>query len=280
MKMTCLKLVGLWLLIVAECLAQGQNPADVNTPAIEKSAARQEINVVRLSNADRAMVERVLERLTGLIAERRQKSNLATLVFEELYAPLDDQEKAFLKQFQAIDPNLLELSIPYQGIPKEAPELVVIKNQKVKPANNKKWTIPPQFLPKEVHEAWQAMTAAMKKDIGKTLYVESGYRSAAYQLYLFISYLKNHQYSIRETARFSAWPGYSEHGWPEHQAIDFTNEQGINGHDNPAAFEGLEEYRWLSQHAGEYGFEQSYPKDSKMSFEPWHWRYNKMIHDK
>jgi LAS superfamily LD-carboxypeptidase LdcB len=217
------------------------------------------------------MVVRLLEKLAGLITERRQKSNLATLTFDELYAPLDDQEKAFLKRFQSIDPNLLELSIPYQGIPKEAPELVTIKGQKIKAAG-KTWTIPPQFLPKDVYEAWQAMTAAMKKDLGKTLYVESGYRSAAYQLYLFISYLKNHQYSIRETARSSAWPGYSEHGWPQCQAIDFVNEAGIN-QDNPRLFEGLEEYRWLLKNAGQYGFELSYPKDSKMAFEPWHWRY-------
>jgi D-alanyl-D-alanine carboxypeptidase len=261
-------------------MAQGQNVADVNTPVIEKAAARQEINVVRLSSADRVMVERVLERLAPLIAERRQKSNLATLVFEELYAPLDEEEKAFLIRFQAIDPNRLDLSIPYQGIPKEAPDLVIIKGQKIKTADNKTSTIPPQFLPKEVHEAYQAMAAAMKKDIGKTLYVESGYRSAAYQLYLFISYLKNHKYSICETTRFSAWPGYSEHGWPPCQSIDFTNEQGINGQDNPAAFEGLEEYRWLLKRACDYGFELSYPKNSKMAFEPWHWRYNSQIKDK
>jgi LAS superfamily LD-carboxypeptidase LdcB len=263
----------LWLIGASVCLSQEQTPADVNT----LTAVGQEINVERLSDADRAMVQRVLEKLLPLITERRQKSNLATLVFEELYAPLDEEEKDFLKRFQAIDPNLLDLTIPYQGIPRETPELIIIKGQKVRPAKGKAWTIPPQFLPKEVHEAYQALTSAIKKDIGKTLYVESGYRSAAYQLYLFISYLKNHKYSVRETTRFSAWPGYSEHGWPPRQAIDFTNEHGINGHYNTAAFEALEEYQWLLKNAGQYGFELSYPKDSKMAFEPWHWRYNKII---
>lgn len=266
--------------LAAICAAQELMPADANLPIVKESAIVQEINVTRLSFADRAMVERVLTDLQPLIMERRQKSNLATLTFEELYAPLDEVEKAFLKRFQSIDPNLLDLNIPFQGIPKEAPELVVIKGQKIKTADKKTSTIPPQFLPKEVHNTWQAMMAAMKKDIGKTLYVESGYRSAAYQLYLFISYLKNHQYSIRETTRFSAWPGYSEHGWPRRQAIDFTNEQGINGHGNPKAFESLEEYQWLLKNAGDYGFELSYPKESKMAFEPWHWRFNKTSNDK
>jgi LAS superfamily LD-carboxypeptidase LdcB len=279
MVKTCFSAVVMWLVIASGCMAQGQNSADVNALAEEKSAVGQEINVVRLSNADRTMVERVLERVAPLIAERRQKSNLATLSLEELYVPLNQDEQRFLKRFWAIDPNLLELTIPYQGIPQKVPELIVIRGQIMKIAENKTQTIPPQFLSKEVHEAYQAMTAAMKKDLGKTLYVESGYRSAAYQLYLFLSYLKNHQYSIRETTRFSAWPGYSEHGWPQRQAIDFVNEQGIDGQDNPKLFEGLEEYQWLLKNAGQYGFEMSYPKDSKMAFEPWHWRFKGKIKD-
>jgi LAS superfamily LD-carboxypeptidase LdcB len=237
------------------------------------SGSNNNIDVVKLSMSDRAMVERVLGKLAPLIAERRQKSNLATLTSDELYAPLDAEEQTFLKHFAAIDPNQLEITIPYQGIPQKAPELVVIRGQIMKIAENKTQTVPPQFLPKDVYEAYQAMAGAMKKDIGKTLYVESGYRSSAYQLYLFIFYLKNHEYSIRQTAKSVAWPGYSEHGWPQRQAMDFVNEQGIDGQDNPKLFEALEEYRWLLLHAGQYGFELSYPKESKMAFEPWHWRY-------
>lgn len=236
------------------------------------AAAGDSIDVVRLSDTDRTIVRRLLEKLSPVITQRRQENTLVTLAFEDLYAPLNDDEKAFLKRFQSIDPNLLELKIPYQGIPKETPELVVIKNQTIRPAGNKPWTIPPQFLPIDVYEAYQAMSEAMKKGLGKTLYVESGYRAPAYQLYLFISYLKNHNYSIRKTAKYSAWPGYSEHGWPPRQAIDFINERGIN-QGNPKLFEGLAEYRWLLENAGQYGFELSYPKDSSMAFEPWHWRF-------
>ena len=115
----------------------------------------------------------------------------------------------------------------------------------------------------------------MQKDIGKRLYVESGYRSSAYQLYLFVSYLKNHSYSIKETAKFVALPGYSEHGDPQHQAIDFINENGIN-QDRPKEFENLPEYQWLLANAGKFGFVLSYPRNSKegITFEPWHWRYD------
>ena len=121
------------------------------------------------------------------------------------------------------------------------------------------------------------MMDAMQKDLGKHLYVESGYRSSAYQLYLFVGSLKNHNYSIRETAKFVALPGHSEHGCPRQQAIDFVNEDGIDGQNNPKFFEVLPEYAWLTKNAQNFNFALSYPKDSNdgIAFEPWHWHYNK-----
>jgi LAS superfamily LD-carboxypeptidase LdcB len=232
------------------------------------------INVVNLSDSDKAMVERVVKRLEPMIEQRRSQGDIAVLTFEELYVPLDGEEKAFLQRFQNLDTKRLNLSIPYQGIPSMAPELIAIRGQMMKTAENKTQEIPSQFLPREVYDAYAAMMTAMKKDIGKVLYVESGYRSAAYQLYLFVFYLKNHDYSIHETARFVAWPGYSEHGQPTHQAIDFVNEQGVDGQGDPAVFEALEEYQWMLRHAGQYKFTLSYPRGSKMAFEPWHWHYH------
>jgi D-alanyl-D-alanine carboxypeptidase len=232
------------------------------------------INVVKLSDTDRAMVERVVKKLEPMIGQRRSRGDIAALTFEELYSPLDDEEQVFLRHFQNLDTRLLNITIPYQGIPSKTPDLVVIKGQIMKLAENETQEIPSQFLPRDVYNAYTAMTAAMKKDLGKTLYVESGYRSAAYQLYLFVFYLRNHDYSIRQTARFVAWPGYSEHGQPVHQAVDFVNEQGIDGQSDPAAFEALEEYQWMLRHARQYGFSLSYPRGSKMTFEPWHWHYS------
>jgi LAS superfamily LD-carboxypeptidase LdcB len=254
LKIACLGLLAVGALLVAGCGSS--------------------INVVKLSDTDGAMVEQVVKRLEPMIAQRRSRGDIAALTFEELYRPLDGEERAFLRHFQNLDTRLLNITIPYQGIPSKTPDLVVIKGQIMKLAGNETQEIPSQFLPRDVYDAYSAMMAAMKKDIGKTLYIESGYRSAAYQLYLFVFYLKNHGYSIRETARFVAWPGYSEHGQPVHQAIDFVNEWGIDGQDDPAVFEALEEYQWMLRHAGPYGFKLSYPRSSKMAFEPWHWYYS------
>ena len=46
------------------------------------------------------------------------------------------------------------------------------------------------------------MMASMKHDIGKRLYIDSGYRSPGYQAYLFIKYLiTEHNYSLLESAQ-------------------------------------------------------------------------------
>jgi D-alanyl-D-alanine carboxypeptidase len=124
-------------------------------------------------------------------------------------------------------------------------------------------------------EAYQRMMAAMQADLGRRLLVESGHRSPAYQLYLFLYYMPKHDWSVKETNRFVALPGHSEHGNPNRQAIDFINQTGINGEDNPDEFEALPEYAWLQRRAGEFGFFLSYPRGNAQNtaFEPWHWHY-------
>lgn len=235
------------------------------------------LDVNRLSRQDIKKVETVLKQLSPLITQRRVKANLATLTFDDLYAPLDKSNRVFLKNFQHLDANQLNIKLPYRGMAAGREDFVLIKGQSVN-VNGKREPLPPQFLTKEVFQSYTAMMDAMQKDIGKRLYVESGYRSSAYQLYVFVNTLKNHDYSIRETAKFVALPGYSEHGDPNHQAIDFINENGVN-QDRPKEFEKLPEYQWLLTNAKKFGFVLSYPKDSKdgITFEPWHWRYEKAL---
>ena len=239
-----------------------------------------DLNLDRLSGKDVQKVQNLIEKLDPLIKERDAKENLSTLTFPELYAPLNDGEKAFLKNFETLDAKELGVRIPFRQFATGEEELIVIKGQTIKARNKDgQWEekeLPPQFLPPNVYEHYSRMMEAMQNDIGQRLYVESGYRSSAYQLYLFVFYLKNHDYSIRETVKFVALPGYSEHGAPDYQAIDFINENGINGEDNPAEFEALEAYSWLLQNADKFGFVLSYPKDADqgITFEPWHWRFD------
>ncbi len=127
-------------------------------------------------------------------------------------------------------------------------------------------------------DAFLAMQKAAAAD-GVTVWMQSGYRSVAYQTKLYerkTQYYRDKGYD-EATAKEKAAaivnpPGYSEHNCglaadlnsPEHTGLD-------EGFENTAAF------RWLCEHAGEYGFILRYPKGAEdkteITYEPWHWRY-------
>ncbi len=244
-------------------------------PAFNCGAAGLDLN--RLSAEYIKKVEGVMAKLSLLISERQVKRDLAVLTMEELYTPLDSSEAAFLKQFENLDANELGVKIP-RRVAAGNPRLIVIKGQKVRD-KKKMVVLEPKYLPEDVYQSYMKMMDAMQKDIGKRLYVESGYRSEAYQLYVFMRSLKGHGYSIRETAKSVALPRYSEHADSEHQAIDFISEDGIGCQSKVKKYESLAEYSWLVANAKRFGFVLSYPKDSGegITFEPWHWRYEKEL---
>jgi len=69
----------------------------------------------------------------------------------------------------------------------------------------------------------------------------------------------------------SAPPGYSEHHTG--RAVD-VNTPGCEPREAP--FEDTDAFRWLSRHAGDFGFTLSYPRGNASGFiyEPWHWYFN------
>lgn len=68
---------------------------------------------------------------------------------------------------------------------------------------------------------------------------------------------------------FSAEQGYSEHQLGT--TIDFSTKT-LGG--TLSGFDKTSEYTWLLNHAHEYGFVISYPKENTYYvFEPWHWRF-------
>ena len=127
-------------------------------------------------------------------------------------------------------------------------------------------------------DAFLEMQKAAAAD-GVTVWMQSGYRSVKYQTSLYerkTKYYLDKGYD-NATAKEKAAavvnpPGYSEHNCglaadlnsPEHTGLD-------EGFEKTAAF------RWLCEHAGDYGFILRYPKDAEdkteIIYEPWHWRY-------
>ena len=227
-----------------------------------------------LSSEEKVLLHRILTQWEKWIPEKKKEGRAPLMTFEELYAGLGPQEREFLDRVRAIDPKKsFGFQGAYLGSPPPGIHFTRIDHEWIqKGAKIEK--LDPQYLPEEVYRAYKAMMKVMRKELGKRLLVESGYRSPACQLYTFLYYLPKHRYSLKETARWVALPGYSEHGAPGRQAIDFINEEGINGEDNVEEFERLAEYQWLLKHAPEVGFELSFPRRKKgITFEPWHWRY-------
>ena len=133
-------------------------------------------------------------------------------------------------------------------------------------------------LQTEAAEAFLSMQAAAAKD-GVDVRMQSGYRSVSYQKKLYDN--KTQYYRDKGLSEAAARekaavivnpPGCSEHNCglaadlntPEHTSLD-------EGFENTAAF------RWLCQHAVEYGFILRYPKEAEavaeITYAPWHWRY-------
>jgi LAS superfamily LD-carboxypeptidase LdcB len=232
------------------------------------------LDVQRLTPGETDTLHATLAALDPSISERKKDGSAILLTWDELYEPLTPAQRAFLDEFRALRAASLGATSHFFGEPAAAPDLIPVGPQTILREGAAR-PLDPQYLPRGVLESYQRMMTAMEQALGRRLLVESGYRSPAYQLYLFLFYLPKHDYSVTETNRFVALPGHSEHGHPPRQAIDFINQEGINGEDRPEEFEALPEYRWLQEHAGEFGFHLSYPRDNPhhTAFEPWHWHY-------
>ena len=227
-----------------------------------------------LSAEDQAILQKILTRWETWVPARKEEGTTPLMNFEELYQGLGEEEQRFLNRVRSIDPRKdFGFRGNFLGSDARGVKFKRIKGQKIL-KKGKAEILGPQYLPQNVFGAYKKMMKAMKKDLGRKLLIESGYRSPAYQLYTYLYYTPKHHYSLVETGHWVALPGYSEHGVPHRQAIDFINEEGVNGEDHPEDFERLPEYEWLLENAGRFGFKLSYPRAEKgITFEPWHWRY-------
>ena len=230
------------------------------------------VSLDRLTDEEITLVKSILKTLDPVIQEKKKQGTAPLLTFEELRAPLGPDQRRFLDEIRGLGPKVLNGSSQRQPPVPPKTEFIRLDRQVVL-RDGKPVRLDTQYFPRQAYEAYCRMMAAMEADLGKRLLIESGYRSPAYQLYLFVFYLSNHDYSVRETNRHVALPGCSEHGAPLHQAADFITPAGINGEDRPEEFEELQEYGWLQARANEFGFYLSYPRGGPSAFEPWHWHW-------
>lgn len=135
-------------------------------------------------------------------------------------------------------------------------------------------------LDKKIAEHYEAMYNAAKED-GVTLTPCSGYRSYDRQknnynnkvaYYEDLGYTKDE--ALEKAATIIMPPGSSEHNLGYAMDIVCVDEW----------FEDTDEFTWLMENAQDYGFILRYPKDkqdiTKVTYEPWHWRYVGVEHAK
>ncbi|MFM7234309.1 MAG: M15 family metallopeptidase [Flavobacteriales bacterium] len=133
------------------------------------------------------------------------------------------------------------------------------------------------YMRKEAYEAFKKMHAAAKKD-GITLMIVSATRNFDAQKGIWERKWKRPQYEgkpdldrIQDIMKFSSMPGTSRHHWGTD--IDLNSVE-------PSYFlsgKGLLIYQWLSAHAPEYGYRQTYTSkiNGRTGYEEeaWHWSY-------
>ena len=227
---------------------------------------------MKLTKKEKTLARSITEKMSAL---RITKFPMGTLSFPLLWKIISKEEDAFAKKLLKINPKRYGFKGKFLGISPVPRHLVTIRNQEYF-IGNVRWLIWPVLLPRSVYTAYKKLNAALRKETGLSLLIQSGYRSPAYQLVLFFKWLEIHSWNFKRTATRAALPGWSEHGYPKKQAIDFMTKSGLGSSDK-GNFEKTKEYAWLLKNAKRFGFMLSYPRGNKdgVIFEPWHWSHRR-----
>lgn len=240
---------------------------------IEKKLwAKQDVNVRQKPTTNSKKLG-TLHEGNSVIATAKTSDGWYKVVFEEneayiYYSYLTDKEpaKSVSTAKETIDPysGLWYLNIVNKDIQMPAdfvPKLVEVASSG-------------KYLDYRVAPYYNEMYAAAKKD-GITLTPYSGYRSYARQQRnynnLTETYMSRYNLSRAEAAAKAATvilpPGTSEHNLG--LAMDICNTN--------SSFSSQKEYKWLTEHAHEYGFILRYTAEKQSITgiipEPWHWRF-------
>ena len=130
-----------------------------------------------------------------------------------------------------------------------------------------KYSLKGMKLTKVAREAFEELAKDAKKE-NLNIIAMSTYRSYEYQEKIYNDYVKK---DGKEAAdKYSGRPGHSEH--QTGLAIDVYNEK-----ESYTNFEKTDEFKWMQEHAHEYGFILRFPKEKENEtgyiYESWHYRY-------
>lgn len=224
--------------------------------------------IFKITNKEKQIGKKLYKKLVQV---KRKNNKWQVASFKELFDVADKKEAQLLEKILSIKNEEVGKQPPFYGLKLPPKDIIKIKEQayvkdgKIQKTRN-------YFLSKTVWLAFQKLNKAIKKELGKPLILLSGYRSPAYQLAMVFCNLYLNQWNLKKTLKRVALPGYSEHGYPQQQAIDIGPYYDF---DKLEYFDKTEEYKWLTKNAHKFGFYLSFPRKNTtgVMFEPWHWHY-------
>lgn len=132
---------------------------------------------------------------------------------------------------------------------------------------SKEYSVSKQHLRNIAQINFEKMAKDIEKE-GLKIIAVSTYRDSEYQDKLFNNYVQ--EKGLEYASMCSAKKGFSEH--QTGLAVDISSSN--LDYDN---FDKTEEFKWVKNHAHNYGFILRYPKDkvniTGYKYEPWHYRY-------
>ncbi len=156
--------------------------------------------------------------------------------------------------------ELLVLVNKYNGLPSGFTQHNLVEMERDYRANDGRTYL----LAGVAYENYVQMADAARED-GLSMRVVSAYRTEDYQRNLFNKRVRTTGQENADT--YTARAGHSEH--QTGLAVDISS--------TLASFEHTAEFKWLQNHAHEYGFILRYPKGKEWitgyGYEPWHYRY-------
>jgi LAS superfamily LD-carboxypeptidase LdcB len=231
-----------------------------------------------MSQADPSRQDSAIRALAETFSLLQERGILTpTTTLDALNAQLTAGQQDIVHQLVNLEPLDYGVKTPYAGELEPVPaDLVKVSGQQYAEDGEQK-TLGDKYVPRHVFDAYTAMNKAfMAGHPARRLLVVSCYRSPAYQVSVFVSWLVNfYGFDVGKTIRHASPPRYSQHTIASKAAIDFGNVDGSPSDDHPEDFKETVEYAWLRQHARDFGFRESWLEgnDYGMRAEPWHWQY-------
>ncbi|HEX8182431.1 MAG TPA: D-alanyl-D-alanine carboxypeptidase family protein [Candidatus Saccharimonadales bacterium] len=222
------------------------------------------------NDEDKELVDSLLRKIA---VARTRNDRMSVVSRREITSILNSAEISQIEKVYSLDPFQFGFKGPKQEIEPVPGKLVRIPPM---PYHSKGIGLltAPQYIPDHTYTVYMRMAKAIYEQLGRTLLIESCYRSNDFQAITFLRILKINNFNIQQTIQRAAIPGYSEHTTPSRLALDLQNVDGFPTDETPQDFQDTLEYKWLGENAELFDFYMSYPKDNPygLMFEPWHWR--------